>query len=574
MGSGTHVARRSVGLTMAILLMVGAGLPVLAAGGRFDDDDASVHEADIEYIADLGITTGCGERSFCPEDPVTRGQMAAFLNRTLDLQPSAFDAFDDDDLGVFEGDIDALAASGITTGCADRRFCPDDPVTRGQMAAFLVRGYDLTGAGSAEFVDDDDSVFENDIEKLATAGITLGCNPPANDRFCPDDPVTRGQMASFLARAIRSLDDGGGGDGDGDGDGDDDGNVTTTTLTSTGWHLATVDSRSAAGRWSSVRSLGSVPAVSYWISASGDLGFARCDDAACTSNEKVAFTTAEQDGRATSMAIIGGVPVIAHVNTGTSTLRVVRCDDAACGSYTVEDPIALTVTGPSITSVGGNPVIAYRRGDQLQVAVCTDPACTTIADDAPNVLATGASGDVSAEVAGGVVVVAFRAGGDLKLAVCDDATCASATVVDDLDQSTDTIGGDLAMTVIGGNPTIVYRNTTIEGVEVVRCTSPACASLDPPVQLEAGNVGLNAAITGGADGFPWVAYEDGDALDLKFVNCDSDDCATRTSPVVVDTEGETDFHISIANVNGVVVITYLDNVADELRLARDTTPEG
>ena len=53
-----------------------------------------------------------------------------------------------------------------------------------------------------EFVDDDVSVFEADIERLAAAGITRGCNPPVNDRFCPDDPVTRGQMAAFLHRAL------------------------------------------------------------------------------------------------------------------------------------------------------------------------------------------------------------------------------------------------------------------------------------------------------------------------------------------------------------------------------------
>jgi S-layer homology domain len=57
-------------------------------------------------------------------------------------------------------------------------------------------------AGNGRFWDDDGSVFESAIEKLATAGITNGCNPPVNDRFCPDQPVTRGQMAAFLIRAF------------------------------------------------------------------------------------------------------------------------------------------------------------------------------------------------------------------------------------------------------------------------------------------------------------------------------------------------------------------------------------
>ena len=55
-------------------------------------------------------------------------------------------------------------------------------------------------AAGGTFTDDDNSVFEADIEWLASHGITAGCNPPANDNFCPDDFVTRGQMAAFLHR--------------------------------------------------------------------------------------------------------------------------------------------------------------------------------------------------------------------------------------------------------------------------------------------------------------------------------------------------------------------------------------
>ena len=91
-------------------------------------------------------------------------------------------------------------------GCnppANTKYCPDRPVTRGQMAAFLVRalGYTNDGGGN-HFSDDNRSVFESAIDRLATAGVTLGCNPPANTKFCPDQPVTRGQMAAFLTRAL------------------------------------------------------------------------------------------------------------------------------------------------------------------------------------------------------------------------------------------------------------------------------------------------------------------------------------------------------------------------------------
>ena len=70
------------------------------------------------------------------------------------------------------------------------------------MAAFLVRALGLPPASGDRFVDDDGSTFEDDIERLAAAGITAGCNPPANDNYCPDEPVSRGQMAAFLRRAL------------------------------------------------------------------------------------------------------------------------------------------------------------------------------------------------------------------------------------------------------------------------------------------------------------------------------------------------------------------------------------
>lgn len=175
----------------------------------FRDDDSSVFESDINWLSTAGITQGCnppaGDR-FCPEAPVTRGQMAAFLTRALDLSsPSGSDAFTDDDGSLFEPSIEALAAAGITRGCnppSNDRFCPDERVTRGQMAAFLVRALSYRDPGGNPFSDDDGSVFEISIQALAGAGVTRGCNPPLNDHFCPNTHVTRGEMAAFLHRAL------------------------------------------------------------------------------------------------------------------------------------------------------------------------------------------------------------------------------------------------------------------------------------------------------------------------------------------------------------------------------------
>ena len=184
--------------------------PQQPGGGHFWDDDGNVHEGWIEAIFTEGITNGCGgdfNDLYCPDRAVTRGQMAAFLVRALDLPPAAVsDRFTDDDTSAFEREIDAVAAAGITRGCnppANDRYCPDDAMRRGQTAAFLVRALDLPPAAVADrFADDDTSVFETDIDAVAAAGITLGCDAADPERYCPDSAVRRDQMAAFLGRAL------------------------------------------------------------------------------------------------------------------------------------------------------------------------------------------------------------------------------------------------------------------------------------------------------------------------------------------------------------------------------------
>lgn len=175
----------------------------------FRDVGSSVHREAITYISDLGITRGCNPPAndrFCPEELVTRGQMAAFLVRALALPQGEPSGFVDMEGSVFSSDVDRLVNAGITRGCnppANDRYCADRTVTRSQMAAFLVRAFGYSEIGDVDFEDDDGSEFEADIARLATAGVTLGCNPPDNDRFCPDQAMTRAEMATFLMRALQ-----------------------------------------------------------------------------------------------------------------------------------------------------------------------------------------------------------------------------------------------------------------------------------------------------------------------------------------------------------------------------------
>jgi spore germination protein YaaH len=110
-------------------------------GVWFEDILGSQFRNDILAIAEAGITGGCGGNRFCPTANVTREQMASFLARALKLPSTSTDYFTDDNRSPHQGDINRLAAAGITGGCAPGRFCPSANVTREQMAGFLNRGF-------------------------------------------------------------------------------------------------------------------------------------------------------------------------------------------------------------------------------------------------------------------------------------------------------------------------------------------------------------------------------------------------------------------------------------------------
>jgi hypothetical protein len=178
--------------------------------GGFLDTKGHTFESAIGWLAAEGITQGCNppdNDEFCPNDKVTRGQMAAFLVRAFEYKDSGAGNYFTDTVGsTFESAIDRLRVAGITQGCnppTNDEYCPDGFVTRGQMAAFLSRAFEYTDAGTGGYFEDtSENVFRIAIDKLRVAGVTLGCNPPTNDEYCPDDLVTRGQMAAFLKRGF------------------------------------------------------------------------------------------------------------------------------------------------------------------------------------------------------------------------------------------------------------------------------------------------------------------------------------------------------------------------------------
>ena len=176
----------------------------------FADTLGSVHEAALEALAGRGILDGteCAA-GICPNEPIKRWTMAVWLVRAIDgREPPGVSSSSFTDVGTdawWIPYVERLAKRGITEGCftLPLRFCPDRPVTRAEMASFLVRALHLDpeAAPPAGFGDTGGSVHREAIDALWAAGITAGCQASPL-LYCPSRPVTRAEMATFLARSL------------------------------------------------------------------------------------------------------------------------------------------------------------------------------------------------------------------------------------------------------------------------------------------------------------------------------------------------------------------------------------
>jgi uncharacterized repeat protein (TIGR03803 family) len=176
-------------------------------------DVSSIHPFHdfVESIVRAGITAGCGSGNYCPANPVTRAQMAVFLLKAKHgsayVPPGCAGIFSDVPCpSQFADWIEQLSAEGVTSGCGTGVYCPGNPVTRAQMAVFLLK----TDEGSSYTPPPATGVFGDVpvgsfadawIEEIYARGITGGCSASPL-LYCPAGANTRGQMAVFLVKTF------------------------------------------------------------------------------------------------------------------------------------------------------------------------------------------------------------------------------------------------------------------------------------------------------------------------------------------------------------------------------------
>jgi hypothetical protein len=185
--------------------------PEGTAPPAFDDTTGTTHQPAVDCLAALGVARGSDGR-YGPTAPVSRGQLASFLHRSLvragvPMPTAGGPRFSDTADSVHRDAISAVAALGVAQGYRDGTFRPDQPVPRDQAATFLHRAY-ATSAGlpldrtTDAFTDDAGNAHETSIDALAANGIVRGLDPV---RYDPRAVVSRGQMATMVAGTLDLL---------------------------------------------------------------------------------------------------------------------------------------------------------------------------------------------------------------------------------------------------------------------------------------------------------------------------------------------------------------------------------
>ncbi len=150
--------------------------------------DAGVHQPAIDALrglqdVDVFAGTGCADGDgLCADEPLTRWEMAVWLVRVTMRSdpPSTMSRYRDvDSTEWWAPHAERLAVLGIDPGCGTRplRFCADDAVDRAEAAGLLARAFNLPAAEAAGFADvPADAPGADDIDRLAAARVTAGCD--------------------------------------------------------------------------------------------------------------------------------------------------------------------------------------------------------------------------------------------------------------------------------------------------------------------------------------------------------------------------------------------------------------
>ena len=405
--------------------------------------------------------------------------------------------------------------------------------------------------------------YENPINWAATNNITTG-SPAGSNTFKPDNPVTRGEVVTFLKRY--------------------NDNITQPDITAVDSRVTTVDQH-VTDLGQTVGTLGcATNQVAHyngttWVCSSLSL------DWSFSQGANVTIPSTNEIGRHSSIAIgVAGVPVIAFHDTTSGNLQLVHCTSPSCSTH--DAPVTVDPGGSAIvgqyTSIAigtdGFPVISYldTTGGNLMLAHCTNVACSssgfnTVDNGGPGYVGLYSSVAIGTD---GFPVIAYRDGGagDLKVAHCTNTDCSTPADKTTVHGTGPNDFGSYASITIGtdGNPFVSYQDVAHGDLVVAHCANKACTGSAAITTVDTGgnggtdNVGSYSSVAIGADGFPIISYRDATNGDLKVAHCADTVCNSSTN-LAVATAGDVGYYVSLAmSTDGLPVISHYDGSKGDL----------
>ncbi|SDM35313.1 Transglycosylase SLT domain-containing protein [Psychrobacillus sp. OK028] len=186
-----------------ILLLLGSSNSVFAQEQQFIDVKSdNQFKNHIYYLYEQNVINGKGPNTFAPKENVTRGEAALMLARALKLNTTKRETVFSDvpSQKVSSGAVQSAFEAGIINGKTKTTFGIDEPITRGDMASLIARAFKLVDEEVVPFEDVAiSSSAYSSIGKVYAAGIAGGYSPV---KFEVNKPVTREQFSAFLARAL------------------------------------------------------------------------------------------------------------------------------------------------------------------------------------------------------------------------------------------------------------------------------------------------------------------------------------------------------------------------------------
>jgi len=351
----------------------------------------------------------------------------------------------------------------------------------------------------------------------------------------------------------------------------------TGSQTGSYWHLLTVDSPGNVGYYTSLATVNSNPAISYWDSANGDLKYARATDANGTSWNTYTVDSPGDVGRFTSLTVVNGNPAISYYDYTNQDLKFVRASDpsgSSSGSSLTVDSSGNVGFWTSLGIVNGNPAISYNSSPNysLKYVRATEPSGSSWGSPVTVDSAGNVGRCTSIEVVNLYPAISYYddTNHDLKFVRASDASGSSWGTPIAVDSAGD-VGYSTSLAIVNGNPAVGYFDGTNEQLRFVRASNANGSSWGSPVTVDSAPMSGEYTSLAVVQGNPAISYSyfnwNTSDYDLKYGRA-TDANGTSWVTDTVDSAGRVGEDASLCEVNGKPAISYRGGTnGDELKFA-------